>query len=246
MIRLVWRAAGILGGFLACVPLHFAWKLAGARSPWPRRFLGWAGRRCALRVRIEGVPLTGNVLYAANHFSWLDILALGGGVPARFVARADVAGWLGVGWAAKLNDTIFIARDLRHTVHDQADALRRALGEGRAVALFPEGTTDAGRALLPFRPSLFASLFPPLEGVLVQPVAIDYGAAFGFAQWVGDEDYGPNAKRILSRPGTIPVVLRFLEPIDPHAAGDRKVLAARCQAEVEEALAASAPPHLPL
>jgi len=82
--------------------------------------------------------------------------------------------------------------------------------------------------------------------VLVQPVAIDYGAAFGFAAWVGDEEYGPNAKRILSRPGTIPVVLRFLEPIDPHVAGDRKVLAARCQTEVEDALSASAPPAVPL
>lgn len=246
MIRLAWRSAGILAGFIACVPLHFLWKLFGARSPWPRRFLGWAGRRCGLRVSIEGSPLRGNVLFAANHFSWLDILALGGGVPARFVARADVEGWPGVGWAARLNDTIFIARDLRHTVHDQADALRRALGEGRAVALFPEGTTEAGRTLLPFRPSLFASLFPPLPEVVVQPVAIDYGAAFDFAEWIGDEAYGVNAKRILSHPGTIPVVLRFLAPIDPHAAGDRKILAARCQAEVEQALGASAPAALPL
>jgi 1-acyl-sn-glycerol-3-phosphate acyltransferase len=236
LIRLVWRAAGILAGFIACVPLHFAWKLAGARSPWPRLFLGWAGRRCGLRVRVEGTPIAGRVLYAANHFSWLDILAMGGSVPTRFVARADVAGWPGVGWAAKLNDTIFIARDLRHTVQDQADTLRQALGDGRAITLFPEGTTDAGRALLPFRASLFASLFPPLPGVAVQPVALDYGAAFDYAEWVGDESYGRNAKRLLSRPGTIAVVLRFLAPIDPTEAGDRKRLAARSRAGVEAAL----------
>jgi 1-acyl-sn-glycerol-3-phosphate acyltransferase len=246
VIRLVWRAAGILAGFLFCVPLHFLWKAFGARSPWPRLFLGYAGRRCGLRVRIEGDRLTRNVLYAANHFSWLDILALGGGAPANFVARADVEGWPGVGLAAKLNDTIFITRDMRHTVKSQADALREALAQGRAVALFPEGTTDAGRELLPFRASLFASLFPPLPGVMVQPVAIDYGEAFDHAAWVGDESYGLNAKRILSRPGTMKIVLRFLEPIDPHEAGDRKALAARSQAEVDEALAASAPARLPL
>jgi 1-acyl-sn-glycerol-3-phosphate acyltransferase len=240
LIRLIWRASGILAGFIACVPLHFLWKLAGARSPWPRRFLGWAGRRCGLSVSVAGAPVPGKVLYAANHFSWLDILAMGGAVPTRFVARADVEGWPGVGWAARLNDTIFIARDLRHTVQDQADHLRRGLGEGRAITLFPEGTTDAGRALLPFRASLFASLFPPLPGVMVQPVALDYGDAFDFAEWVGSEGYGVNAKRILSRPGTIHVVLRFLAPIDPHAAGNRKALAARAQAEVEQALAASA------
>jgi 1-acyl-sn-glycerol-3-phosphate acyltransferase len=246
VIRLGWRAAGILAAFILCVPLHFLWKAFGRRSPWPRRFLRFAGRRCGLRVSIEGTPLTASVLYAANHFSWLDVLALGGGAPANFVARADVEGWPGVGWAAKLNDTIFIARDRRHTVQSQADALRDALGAGRAVALFPEGTTEAGRHLLPFRPSLFASLFPPLPGVMVQPVAIDYGEAFDYAEWVGDEGYGVNARRILSRPGTIPVTLRFLEPIDPHEAGDRKTLAARSRDEVGEALGASAPPSDPL
>ena len=47
--------------------------------------------------------------------------------------------------------------------------------------------------------------------------------------WVGEEPAGANAKRVLSRPGTIPVTLRFLAPIDPHEAGDRKTLAARSQ-----------------
>jgi hypothetical protein len=32
-------------------------------------------------------------------------------------------------------------------------------------------------------------------------------------------------------------VLRFLAPIDPQAAGDRKILAARARAEVVESLA---------
>lgn len=246
MIRLVPRAAAILAAFLFCVPVHFLWKAFVRRSPWPRRFLHFAARRCGLRVAVEGTPLAGKVLYATNHVSWLDIVALGGSSSAIFVARDDVEGWLGVGWAAKLNDTIFIARERRHTVHHQADALRRALGDGRAVALFPEGTTEAGREVLPFRPSLFASLFPPLPGVMVQPVALDYGRAFDEAAWVGDEGYGVNAKRILSRAGTLPVTLRFLAPIDPHEAGDRKILAARSQAEVVEALTASAAPPVPL
>ena len=238
-MRLIWRAAGILAGFLFCVPLHFLFKLAGVRSPWPRLFLGWAGRRSGLRVVIEGTPVPGPVLYAANHVSWLDILALGGAVPINFVARHDVEQWPGVGWAADLNDTIYITRDVRSSVKGQADTLRQALADGRAVGLFPEGTTDSGRALLPFRASLFASLFPALPRVKVQPVAIDYGDHFPDALWVGDEPYGGNAKRILSRRGTLAVTLRFLPPIDPHEAGDRKALAARSQAAVAEALGAS-------
>jgi 1-acyl-sn-glycerol-3-phosphate acyltransferase len=244
-MRLALRAAAILAGFLFCVPFHYLWKLAGARSIWPQLFLAYAARCCGLRVRVEGVPLRGNVLFAANHVSWLDIVALGGATPAAFVARDDVEGWPGVGWAANLNDTIYVVRHARREVKEQADALRAALAAGRAVTLFPEGTTEAGHEVLPFRPSLFASLFPPLPGVMVQPVALEYCAS-GDAAWVGDESYGLNARRILSRPGALPVTLHFLAPIDPHEAGDRKALAARARAEVVEALAASAAPAVPL
>ncbi|HKR24466.1 MAG TPA: lysophospholipid acyltransferase family protein [Allosphingosinicella sp.] len=245
-MRLALRGAAIVAGFLFCVPFHYLWKLAGARSFWPQLFLAYAGRCCGLKVRIEGTPLTDKVLFAANHVSWLDILALGGSTRAAFVARDDVENWAGVGWAADLNDTIYVVREARREVREQADALRGALASGRAVALFPEGTTAGGRALLPFRPSLFASLFPALPGVRVQPVAIDYGPAGDDASWAGDEGYGVSAKRILSRPGTIPVTLRFLAPVDPHEAGDRKALAARSRAEVAEALDASAATPLPL
>ena len=235
-MRLAWRAAGILAGLLVCVPLTYLWKAFGARSPWQMRFLGWTGRRCGLVVTVEGTPLTADVLYVANHVSWLDILALGGAVPAVFIARHDVAQWPAVGWMAGLNDTIYIERDRRLKVDGQADALRGALAKGRAIALFPEGTTDSGRELLPFRASLFAALFPPLQGTLVQPVAIDFGARFEDVLWIDDESYGLNARRILSRPGRLPVTLRFLAPIDPGEAGDRKRLAATAQSAVAEAL----------
>src|SRR4051812_31695855 len=239
-MRLTLRAAAILAGLLFCVPLHYLWKLVGARPIWPQIFLGYVGACCGLRVRIEGEPLRGKVLVVANHVSWLDILALGGAAPVSVVARADVEDWPLVGWAAGLNDTIFVARDIRSSVRGQADTLRQTLADGRAVALFPEGTTEGGGGLLPSRASLFASLFPPLDGVMVQPVAIDYGAAIDDVLWLGEEGFGANAKRILSRPGTIPVVLRFLAPIDPHEAGDRKTLAARSQEEIALALGAFA------
>jgi 1-acyl-sn-glycerol-3-phosphate acyltransferase len=245
-MRLALRSAAILAGFLFCVPLHFLWKAFGARSIWPQVFLAYAGRCCGLRVRVEGAPLRRNVLFAPNHVSWLDILALGGAVPAVFVARDDVENWPGVGWAAGLNDTIYVVRHARREVRDQADTLRQALAAGRAVALFPEGTTEGGHEVLPFRASLFASLFPALPGVRVQPVAIDYGDLAVDTAWAGAEGYGLNARRILSRPGTTPVTIKFLEPVDPHQAGDRKSLAARSQAEVVEALGASAAPVDPL
>jgi 1-acyl-sn-glycerol-3-phosphate acyltransferase len=240
-MRLYLRVAAMVAGLLACVPLHFLWKLFARRSPWPRIFLGYAGRRAGLRVTVEGTPLRDHVLFVSNHVTWLDILALGGATRALFVSRDDVEHWPVVGWIAGLNDTIYVARHAKREVHGQADQLRRALADGRAVALFPEGTTEGGHEVLPFRPSLFASLFPPLENVRVQPIAIDYGDIAEEIAWVGEEPAGVNAKRVLSRRDTIPVVLRFLEPVDPHEAGDRKSLAVRSRAEIVESLSAFEP-----
>jgi 1-acyl-sn-glycerol-3-phosphate acyltransferase len=245
-MRLTLRVAAMAFGFIVCVPFHYLWKLILGWSPWPQLFLGWAGWCAGLRVSIEGRPLGDHVLFVSNHVTWLDILALGGATPAVFVSRDDVEGWPVVGWAAALNDTIYVARQARREVHGQADRLRRALAAGRAVALFPEGTTEGGHEVLPFRPSLFASLFPPLDRVKVQPIAIDYGDVAEEIAWVGSEPAGANAKRVLSRKGAIPVVLRFLDPVDPHLAGDRKRLAGLAEAEVVTSLGASAREPEPL
>ena len=235
-LRLFLRVAAMAAGLMVCVPLHFLWKLFARRSPWPRRFLGFAARRAGLRIRVEGTPLRHHVLFVSNHVTWLDILALGGATGASFVSRDDVEKWPLVGWIAGLNDTLYVARHARREVHGQADRLRRALGAGRAVCLFPEGTTEGGHVVLPFRPSLFASLFPPLPEVKVQPVAIDYGDLAEQIAWVGEESAGVNAGRVLSRKGTIPVVLRFLPAVDPHAAGNRKALASAARSEIVDAL----------
>lgn len=239
MIRFHVRAAAIALAAIPFLALHYLWRLVRLRSPWPRRFLKWVGFASGARVRIVGAPLRSNVLFLANHVSWLDIMVLAGASGAAFVSKAEVKRWPLFGWLAGLNETIYVERSARGSVRGQADALRDALASGRPVALFPEGTTDGGGAVLPFRASLLASLFPPLTGVRVQPVAIDYGSATGEIAWTGDEPAAANARRVLSRRGTFEVTLRFLEPLDPRSAADRKALAAAAREEVVAALEAS-------
>jgi 1-acyl-sn-glycerol-3-phosphate acyltransferase len=235
MLRLILRALAIVAALLICLPLHYLWKLAGRPSPWPRRFLGLVARAAGMKVRVVGVPLERDVLFLANHLSWLDILVLAGASGTAFVSKAEVAATPVVGWLARLNNTVFVARAERSAVRGQADALRTALASGQPVALFPEGTTEGGPEILPFRASLLAALFPPLPGVKVQPVALDYGAAAHDLAWVGDEPGLDNVRRVLARRGTTPVTVRFLAPVDP-ASGDRKALAAAARAEIVEAL----------
>jgi 1-acyl-sn-glycerol-3-phosphate acyltransferase len=227
------------GGLLACLPLHFLWLAAGRRSPWPRLFLAWVGRSAGMRVRIEGTPLKGRVLFLANHQSWLDIMLIAGTSGAAFVSKDDVARWPLVGWLARLNHTVFVERSQRSAVRGQADSLRKALAGGQPVALFPEGTTEGGAAVLPFRASLLAALYPPVRGLLVQPVAIDYGPAASRIAWVGKEAALANARRVFSHQGSTPVTVRFLAPLDPGAFADRKLLARAAHAAVAKALNAS-------
>jgi 1-acyl-sn-glycerol-3-phosphate acyltransferase len=238
-VRLSLRLAWMVGLLIACVPLHYAWRLFGARSPWPRRFLRWVGRAAGMKATVVGTPLERDVLFLANHLSWLDILLVAGASGAAFVAKQEVAETPLVGWLAGLNNTVFVARAERHAVRGQVDALREALAGGQPVALFPEGTTDGGVAVLPFRASLVASLFPPLPGVMAQPVALDYGAAAHDLSWIGVESGLDNARKVLRRRGTTPVTLHFLAPVDPSA-GDRKALANAAREEIVQALGASA------
>jgi lyso-ornithine lipid O-acyltransferase len=141
-----------------------------------------------------------------------------------------------IGWLATLNNSVYVQRENRLDVGAQRDAIQAALLTRQAIALFPEGTTADGRALLPFRSSLVASVTPPPEGISIQPVAIDYGPIAPEIAWVDDEAVGINALRVMGRKGRIPVTLHFLEPLDHADFADRKAIAAHSRAEIEAAL----------
>jgi 1-acyl-sn-glycerol-3-phosphate acyltransferase len=239
-LRFAGRVLSIVAGLLACLPLHYLWKLFGRPSPWPRRFLAWVGRSAGLWARSVGTPLGRNVLFVANHLSWLDIMILAGATGTAFVSRDDVGRWPVIGWLSDMNNTVYVDRSNKRAVHGQADTLRSALASGQPVALFPEGTTDGGTSVLPFRASLLSALFPPLPGLKVQPVAIDYGGAGADIAWTGEEGAGANARRVLSRRGSVPVTLHFLAPLDPAELGSRKALAQASRDAIVAALGPSA------
>lgn len=224
-LRVAWRATWIVLLLLIHVPLHGLWRLARRRSPWPRHFLGAAARAAGVDVHIVGQPLTHDVLFVANHLSWLDILAVAGATGARFVAKHEVRGWPLIGWLAGLNDTVFVARTERGRVHTQAQHLRDALSEGMPVMLFPEGGTGDGYGVGPFRASLLAALTPPWPGLRLQPLALDYGAEAPLVAWPDDIGTGAETMRILALPGRRRLTIHALPPINPTALPDRKALA---------------------
>ncbi len=239
-LRRTKRVAALAIVLLLCLVPHLICKLLRLRSLWPPRFLGLAARAVGARVTIEGTPLRHDVFFIANHLSWIDILALGGATGTAFISHDGVAGWPVVGWLARQNNTIFIARANRREVGAQVETLRTALAGHQPVALFPEGTTGDGTTLLPFKPALLAGLMPPPRDLDIQPVWIDYGPAAADIAWHGNEPVGANAARVLARKGSIPLTLHFLDPFDPEAFEDRKIIAEEARRRIMERQAASA------
>lgn len=170
------------------------------------RFLrGWCRLACAivgLRVRRIGTPAPCPSLYAANHVSWLEILALGSITPLGFVAKDDVRRWPLIGALAAAAGTLFLRRgSARAAARVVACAVER-LAEGRSVAVFPEGTSTSGETVLAFRASLFEA--PARLGCDVQPVSVSYPLTPGrpaVAPFIGADEFLPHLLRVLGEPG---------------------------------------------
>lgn len=235
-VRVALRVAALFFALLVCVPLHYLYRVFAYGSPFPKLFLATAARICGARVESVGTALRRDVLFLANHVSWLDILALAGASGTAFVAKAELGKAPVIGWLAGLNRTVYVQREDRMNIAAQINAVREALADNWALAIFPEGTTTDGQSLLPFKTSMLKMLEPPPGEVLVQPVYIDYGALAGDIGWVGAESGLSNAIRVLARRGTFPVRLHFLAPFDPEDCTGRKDIATRARCAIEREL----------
>jgi 1-acyl-sn-glycerol-3-phosphate acyltransferase len=223
--RAIVRLLAMVGVLLFLIVPHLLYRLVGRPSPMVMAFLNAVGWLAGLRIRTTGTRRRRDVLFASNHVSWLDILALGGAARSAFVAKAEVGRVPLIGWLADQNNSVYVEREARRDVQNQAHTLRGELMRGHPVTLFPEGTTGLGSSLLPFRASLFQAASPPPPGVRIQPVLLDYGDNADAIAWIGSEHGVANFKRILSRPGTIPLAIHYLEPLPEDETHDRKMIA---------------------
>lgn len=209
----------------------------------PRMWHRAISRSLGVRSALEGTPAHGSVLYVANHISWLDIPVLGGHLHGSFVAKSEVGEMGVVGFLADMQDTIYVERERRSRSAGQAQEIRERLETGGNVILFPEGTSNDGVRILPFKSSLFSVVEGEgAQDFRIQPVTIAYTRLNGLPitrnrfielAWIGDIDLAPHALDCM-RLGRIDARILCHAPVRRSDFADRKALARHCQTVIAE------------
>ncbi|WP_079073975.1 lysophospholipid acyltransferase family protein [Streptomyces sp. Root1310] len=231
------RAVLRLMAVVALVLVGVVLAPVGGRFPsrvvryWSRTVVRAAG----VRVRVTGGPApTGTgLLLVANHISWLDIPLLAAVRPAGMLAKDEIRRWPVAGTLVARGGVLFIDRDRLRALPATVAAIADALRAGRAVAVFPEGSTWCGRAQGHFRRAVFQAALDARVPVL--PVRIRYrdraGAASTVAAFVGDDPLLASLWRVVSARGLVAEV-EVLPALAPGSHPDRRALAAAAGARV--------------
>jgi 1-acyl-sn-glycerol-3-phosphate acyltransferase len=183
-------------------------------------------------LHVDGARATAPTILLSNHLSWIDIPALAAATGTVFVAHSGLAEHPAMRFLCNLHRTVFITRNNRASVTGQIDQVRDGLRESGVLALFPEGTTGDGPALLPFKSSLLAALERSTYAVAIRPVCIDFGDQTRQLAWVGDEPGLQNFKRVLAKREGLIVRVCILPPLSGADLTDRKSIAAAAHAAI--------------
>lgn len=237
-LRIIARVAAMAGWLIACVPLYYLFHLFTRHNPVPRWFLAGINHISGVALRVHGEKVHRGAFLLVNHVSWIDIPALAATTGTAFVGHDGLSAMPLLKWLCAMNDTVFVARHDRTSVARQVEAVRTALSDTGALAIFPEGTTSDGTGLLPFKSSLLSALEPLPPGIALQPVLLDYGPEAAELAWVGDEHGLHNFLRILARRRTVRLEVHFLAALEGEALGNRKAIAAAAREALQRRLAA--------
>jgi 1-acyl-sn-glycerol-3-phosphate acyltransferase len=218
LIPLTYSGMAVLG--LAFLPLTFVsrdWALRAVHS-----FTAWV-RFCArhvagLKTEIRGTPPTGEVLIAAKHQSFLDIILLVDALPRpKFIMKAELRWAPILGWYALCIGCVPVDRGKRAAA---IEAMKRGVAAGQAepgqLVIYPQGTRIAPGVRAPYK--IGAGVLYQQLGQPCVPAATNVGV------------FWPK-RGIYRHPGT--AVVEFLPPIEAGLPG------AQFMREIEAAVEAA-------
>lgn len=170
--------------------------------------------RMIYRPHVEGkafVPKSGPVIFASNHLSFIDSVVIPIAAPraVHFLAKSSyfdghgVSGWLSREFFTAIG-AVPVQRGAGQAALDALDQQRRLLDEGKAVALYPEGTR-----------SLDGRLYKGRTGVAF--LALQSGAPVVPVGLIGTDDVMPVGARVPSLKHRVTV--RFGRPLHVSSHG---------------------------
>ncbi|MFC3124879.1 lysophospholipid acyltransferase family protein [Pseudoroseomonas globiformis] len=230
-LRAAWRLLLMAFWTLLCIPVQTVLLLLPGQSKrhFPQFYHRVMCGLIGLKIQVIGQASRSRpVLFLCNHASWLDIMVLGSVLEGAFVSKAEVGEWPLIRTVARLGRTVFVSRS-RGRTGQEAIAMRDRLRQGENLILFPEGTSNDGTRVLPFRSSFLGVAD---AAVSVQPVSVAYDRLGALPAgrrdrpvfaWYGDMEMGRHFWQLACRPGGRVTVLLH-EAVPPNAFRDRKAL----------------------
>lgn len=167
-----------------------------------------------------------------NHVSYLEVLALYGVMPTRFLAKAEIKGWPVVGPIATAIGCVYVQRGDKQSRQEARLALTQ-VETFPPITIFPEGKRGPGSELLPFRYGAFEIVTQ--GGFAFLPIAATF-SNLDVAIWHRKENLVKAVWRLASQPERIEVTLRPLTPYHPTPEDDPVALAEQVQGELTAVL----------
>ncbi|NIM50226.1 MAG: 1-acylglycerol-3-phosphate O-acyltransferase [Gemmatimonadales bacterium] len=159
LVLTIWHGGKVIVARLIGLPNRPGGLYDRTARVWSTGLLRAAG--VSVRTRgLDRVPRDGPVVYASNHQSFIDILALAATIPGtmRFVSKKELAKVPVFGAAMRSAGHIFIDRQHRQRAFEAYEEAALAVRAGMSAVVFAEGTRSRTGFLLPFKkgPFVFA------------------------------------------------------------------------------------------
>jgi len=245
-LRLLSRALFSLACILLIIPMMgITWSF-GARNATRTIMQGafaFGSMVWGIRIRTQGeLARQRPLIIVSNHFTYLDLFVLGSRIPAAFTPKSEIRSWPVIGLMCIVSGCLFIDRRASKTL-DNKRRLTEALEKGDIISIFPEGATNDGTNVLPFKSSFFS--LAEEHSIEVQPISVVYtklngrpldAASRPVIGWYGDSYFFPHAAHYM-RQKSVDVELIFHTPVKGSDFASRKEMAAFCQSVIEKPLA---------
>lgn len=198
---------------------------------WTKTFV----RISKMKIVVSGTPPEPPFFLVTNHLSYTDIALIRSVAKGVFVAKAEVEDWFLAGRICRDMGTIFIDRKNRRDIPRAGELIVERLDAGEGVIVFPEGTSTAGREVLPFNSSFLE--FAARRASPVSYAAITYTTPEGESSASTTVCWGENIGFLkhlwrLLKLRSYTAVITFGEA--PIVNADRKVLATELHERISE------------